>query len=345
MSDVTATVLEATTSQPNPQTTIRLNGDTGNVVVGGNGKDGDLAMFDSAASGNALHDPNESHIHLDGKSATARFGGKNNTWGFVTIQGAAPFSLSTIDLGGANGAHVKLTPAGASTPSIHIDGEQGSIDLHAVVSQPDNTVGGANLNLFDTLGTARVQIEGQSGDLTLRGRVENDGSKSGSNLKLMDGKQAVRIHLDGNTGNISLTGDIFLTGADCAEEFTVTGAEVEPGTVLVISDGGVLKPSEHAYDRCVAGVVSRAGDCRPGLVLNHQSGGNGQPVALVGRVYCKADAGFEPIAAGDLLTTSPTPGHAMKASDPARAFGAVIGKALQPLAGGQGLIPILVAMQ
>jgi hypothetical protein len=35
----------------------------------------------------------------------------------------------------------------------------------------------------------------------------------------------------------------------------------------------------------------------------------------------------------------------MKASDPARAFGAVIGKALHPLQEGRGLIPILVSLQ
>jgi hypothetical protein len=35
----------------------------------------------------------------------------------------------------------------------------------------------------------------------------------------------------------------------------------------------------------------------------------------------------------------------MKAGDRDRAFGAVIGKALRPLAAGQGLIPILVALQ
>jgi hypothetical protein len=48
---------------------------------------------------------------------------------------------------------------------------------------------------------------------------------------------------------------------------------------------------------------------------------------------------------GDLLTTSPTPGHAMKADDPLKAFGAVIGKALRPLDEGEGLIPILIALQ
>jgi hypothetical protein len=35
----------------------------------------------------------------------------------------------------------------------------------------------------------------------------------------------------------------------------------------------------------------------------------------------------------------------MRASDPLQAFGAVIGKALRPLAEGRGLIPILVALQ
>ena len=48
---------------------------------------------------------------------------------------------------------------------------------------------------------------------------------------------------------------------------------------------------------------------------------------------------------GDLLTTSDTPGHAMRVGDPSRAFGAVIGKALAPLAAGRGMVPILVALQ
>jgi hypothetical protein len=35
----------------------------------------------------------------------------------------------------------------------------------------------------------------------------------------------------------------------------------------------------------------------------------------------------------------------MKATDPSSAFGAVIGKALRALSNGQGMIPILVALQ
>lgn len=60
---------------------------------------------------------------------------------------------------------------------------------------------------------------------------------------------------------------------------------------------------------------------------------------------CKVDAMDVAVAIGDLLTTSSTPGHAMKAADQQRAFGAVIGKTLQPCAGVRGLIPILMALQ
>jgi hypothetical protein len=68
-------------------------------------------------------------------------------------------------------------------------------------------------------------------------------------------------------------------------------------------------------------------------------------VALAGKVYCKVDASETPVAVGDLLTTSAKPGHAMKAEDPHKAFGSVIGKALQSLSEGPGLIPVLVALQ
>ncbi len=148
-------------------------------------------------------------------------------------------------------------------------------------------------------------------------------------------------------GDIKVSGDIILASADCAEDFQVAGAgPVDAGTVMVIDRSGALRPSDSAYDRRVAGVVSGAGDYRPGILLDRQGAGDGRlPVALVGKVYCKADAQFGPIEVGDLLTTSPTEGHAMRATDPAKAFGAVIGKALQPLAVGTGLIPIIVALQ
>jgi hypothetical protein len=65
----------------------------------------------------------------------------------------------------------------------------------------------------------------------------------------------------------------------------------------------------------------------------------------MGTVFCQADASTGPIGLGDMLTTSSTEGHAMKVTDPIRAFGAVLGKALGELRSGCGLIPVLVALQ
>jgi hypothetical protein len=148
-------------------------------------------------------------------------------------------------------------------------------------------------------------------------------------------------------GNVQVNGDIFVPGADCAEHFDVTvGQGIESGSVVVINNDGTLRTSDIAYDKKVAGVISGAGSYRPGLILDKQeSDTNRQPVALVGKVFCKVDASYAPIGVGDLLTTSATPGHAMKAADPLKAFGAVIGKALESLESGTGLLRILVSLQ
>ena len=152
-------------------------------------------------------------------------------------------------------------------------------------------------------------------------------------------------------GDVEVTGDIRLANADCAEDFDIVGTdEVMPGTVMVLDEQGALHPSSTAYDKRVAGVLSGAGSFRPGIVLDRQSAPrpgdpHRMPIALLGKVYCLIDANYASVEAGDLLTSSPTSGHAMKAADPTLAFGAVIGKALLPIRDGQGLVPILVTLQ
>ena len=148
-------------------------------------------------------------------------------------------------------------------------------------------------------------------------------------------------------GDVEVRGDIrFLSQhGDCAEDFDIAEA-AEPGTVMVLGEAGALRQSSRAYDKRVAGVISGAGSYKPALVLDKQESQTERvPIGLVGKVYCKVDAAASPIEIGDLLTTSSTPGHAMKASDPLKAFGSVIGKALEALQEGQGLIPILIALQ
>ena len=68
-------------------------------------------------------------------------------------------------------------------------------------------------------------------------------------------------------------------------------------------------------------------------------------MALTGRVYALVDAEQGAIVPGDLITTSATAGHGMKAGDPTRSHGAIIGKAMTGLSKGRGLVLVLVALQ
>jgi hypothetical protein len=96
-------------------------------------------------------------------------------------------------------------------------------------------------------------------------------------------------------GDVEVTGDIRLTNADCAEDFDIVCIEqVEPGTVMVIDSEGALRPSDQIYDKRVAGVISGAGNYKPGLILDKQeSSNNRMPIALMGKVYCKVDLAME----------------------------------------------------
>ncbi len=137
-------------------------------------------------------------------------------------------------------------------------------------------------------------------------------------------------------------------GADLAEPFKMSSAEIPKGSVVVIDEEnpGHLKLSTGAYDTRVAGIVSGANGIKPGISL-HQEGTleGGENVALSGRVYVHADATRGAIKPGDLLTTSDTPGHAMKVSDHARAQGAILGKAMTGLKDGKGMVLVLVTLQ
>jgi hypothetical protein len=140
-----------------------------------------------------------------------------------------------------------------------------------------------------------------------------------------------------------------IAGADVAEKFPSNDDKVEPGTVMEIDPDhtGKLRVVREAYSSRVAGVVSGAGDIPVGAVLGNLPGSENAPaIALSGRVWVRCDASDSAISRGDFLTSSETPGHAMKASDRDRAQGAILGKAMSPLARGErGLVLVLVNLQ
>jgi hypothetical protein len=176
--------------------------------------------------------------------------------------------------------------------------------------------------------------------------------QSGSNVYIASGKvgigtsqPSVALEVSGETKTsvITITG-----GADVAEPFKIEGPKAEPGMVVCIDPANSenLKLCAKEYDKTVAGVLSGAGGIKPGLQMSQKDRGDaGEPVALVGRVFCYADADYGAIEPGDLLTTSNTAGHARKVTNHNKARGAILGKALTGLAKGKGLVKILVTLQ
>ncbi|GMV40688.1 MAG: hypothetical protein AMXMBFR64_24040 [Myxococcales bacterium] len=126
---------------------------------------------------------------------------------------------------------------------------------------------------------------------------------------------------------------------DVAERFLVGDGVVLPGDVVAVDElrDASVRLSRRPYESSVMGVVSGA----PGLLLGREVGG--VAVALGGRVPVKVTGEGGPIRRGDLLTTSSTAGHAMRAAEAWR--GGVIGTALQPFDGEVGQVLMLVALQ
>jgi len=160
----------------------------------------------------------------------------------------------------------------------------------------------------------------------------------------------IRIY---ETGNVSVKVLQITGGSDLSEEFDVRAGKADlalsPGMVVSIDpeNAGDLMVSSEPYDRKVAGIISGAGGVKPGMLMGQKgSVADGtNPVALTGRVYCWVDAANGAVEPGDLLTTSKTPGHAMKVTNYARAQGAILGKAMSALDRGRGLVLVLVSLQ
>jgi hypothetical protein len=281
-------------------------------------------------------------ITVDGEKAEIHIGGASQT-GSITVLN--PANRTILTLSGSADALRAYRALGALT--IHISADpDGILELFSgdgkktVALNPGGGPDGV-LHLLNSQGAKTVALNSKGGSGWFGGSgVDGDLLVFSADAAGTEAGQAA-VWIKGSTG------DIVLKNADCAEDFEVRDdADVEPGSVLSMSENGALALSTSAYDRKVAGVISGACGLRPGIVLGRTASAcNRWPIALSGKVFCKVDADESPISAGDLMTTSPIPGHAMAARDHTRAFGAVIGKALAPLASGRGLLPVLVALQ
>jgi hypothetical protein len=219
---------------------------------------------------------------------------------------------------------------------------------------------------WDASGNVWVNNNLSAGSLTVRGDylVVNGGTPvyaylgddgSGNDVQIGSQKSGVTAVSCYNTADsaymhLYVSSITIKGGSDLAEPFEISAADqkVSEGAVVVIDEAnpGHLKLSSEPYDTRVAGVVSGANGVNPGIQMQQQGLlEGGKNVALTGRVYVQADTSNGAIKPGDLLTTSSTPGHAMKVTDHARAAGAILGKAMTGLSEGNGMVLLLVTLQ
>ena len=356
---------------------ITLNATSGDARLGGNGQDGKLVLLHSNNDAAVVLDGKTGLLELrdaagqttvtiravQGADASIIVGGDNtvNRRGWIVVRSPAgtdaAFLSGEVDGGGllelrdaAGHTTVMIRAVQGADASIIVGGDN-TVNRRGwiVVRSPAGTdaaflsgeVDGGVLELRDETGTPMIRLRAASGAGRFGGRgVDGDLLVFSKNAPNQDNDHA-SVWIQGGEG------DIVLRNADCAEEFDVHGTgEVQAGMVVVLHPDGGLHVADRPYDRRVAGVISGGDGLHPGIVLGRVPGAAGRwPVALAGRVSCKVDASFGPVGVGEFLTTSPTPGHAMAATDQGRSFGAVLGKAMAPLISGTGMVPVLVTLQ
>jgi hypothetical protein len=202
---------------------------------------------------------------------------------------------------------------------------------------------GGNVGIGTTSPSAQTHISNTANQPGLR--IDSSAGTNALEIYNTEGGQNLIFRVERTTGNVYADGNFTGGGADVAERIDVTEA-VEPGDVVEIDpdNPGKFRKAREALSTRVAGVISTA----PGVVLGNKSAehNDARPIlALAGRVPVKVTAKYGAIAVGDLLVSSPIPGYAMKCPEKSQCIGAVIGKALEPLAEGSGLIEVQIVLR
>jgi hypothetical protein len=178
--------------------------------------------------------------------------------------------------------------------------------------------------------------------------VEQVNNAAAGELAIFAKNGVNRVRID-HTGKGFFNNGTQTGGADVAEAFETSepASEYEPGDVLVIATtrNRTVERSTVAHSTRVAGVYAT----KPGVLLTERDidadHADTVPMGIVGVIPTKVSGENGPIQRGDLLVTSTTPGHAMRAgAEPAA--GTIIGKALEPFEGtGTGRINVLVTIR
>jgi len=239
---------------------------------------------------------------------------------------------------GVGGEGTTAGVIGSSADGVGLKATAGGVGKELAALRVDNTNANHGMAAYMTnasdYATMHLQNAG-SGEILLMQ------STGGPFMRLVSTPwdEEFRLQYDGNA---FADGSWNSGGADMAEMLPAAEGLV-PGDVLVIDADGRLARSSGRFMAAVAGVYSSA----PGFVGGSPAGGAAAgtvPLAIVGVVPVRASAENGPIVPGDLLVTATAAGHAMRAgANPPQ--GTVIGKALEPLADGTGMLRMLVSLQ
>jgi len=329
---------------------IGMGNTTNNLLFRRSANSNDMVINKAGNIGVGIQDPNYRLQVVDGAivAGTAQKGVALRTNGtYVDLESLnSPLSINNIGqntLINTQGGRVGI---GTNAPQKKVDIDKGDLIVQGVDSC--DAVGEEGII---HLGTVHHYIKGVYGHGVKIGTYG-----VGDVISIRETSGRVGIGTTEPTERLDVNGTMkcnilkITGGSDIAEPFeTDRPTTIKSGMVLAIDEKnpGKLKICNQAYDRKVAGIVSGAGGVNPGMLMSQENTlANGLiPVALTGRVYCLADAHFGPIEPGDLLTSSNTPGHAMRVTDYSRAPGATLGKAMTALNDGKGLVLVLATLQ
>lgn len=277
--------------------------------------------------------------------------------GFITTFGSVGIGTTTpgsgAGLGGTQEAPLHILSTQNKNTMILVQNATNSSNVNAAVrTQADvaaqNFQSHASSRTITRFG---VTLGGWNEFLSVSGNGLILGTLGNTPL-ILGTNSANRLTIAGNgdvsvPGNLSVTGSVTSKYQDVAEWVPSLG-DLTAGTVVIVAPDlkNNVMASTQEYDTRVAGVVS----AKPGVILG-EGGPSKVMVATTGRVLVHVDASVAPVHAGDLLVSSAKPGVAMK-SQPVEINGltlhrpgTVIGKALEPLASGEGDILVLLSLQ
>ncbi|MDE1970121.1 MAG: hypothetical protein KGI50_00890 [Patescibacteria group bacterium] len=158
-------------------------------------------------------------------------------------------------------------------------------------------------------------------------RILSDASSTGN----------VKFRVDSGGNVYSDGGTTMGTPADVAENYTTIDPTITAGDIVSLTQNSLeVAKASSPYDAHLFGVVST----NPGVLLAGNLGktGSAKPIALMGRIPVHVSNENGPIAIGDPITSSHTPGFGMKAVQ----SGQIIGYALEPYDGVASSSTILV---